>query len=45
MSKQKKKLEKIGMSKQLNIILADRDKQQEDSLYDWIKKELTTFPR
>ncbi len=43
-SEQKKKLEKIGMSKQLNIILADRDKQQEVSLYDWIEKGTNDLP-
>ena len=43
-SEQKKKLEKIGMSNKLIIILADRDKQQEDSLYDWIEKGTNDLP-
>ena len=43
-AEQKKKLENIGLSNQLNIILADRNRQEEDSLYDWIKKGTHELP-
>lgn len=43
-AKQKKKLENIGMSHQLTIILADRNREEEDSLYDWIEKGTHELP-
>ncbi|NYF23758.1 long-chain fatty acid--CoA ligase [Sporosarcina sp. JAI121] len=43
-SEQQKKLEKIGISNQLIIIVADRDKQQEDGLYEWIAKGTNRLP-
>ena len=42
--KQTKKLEKIKMINQLIVILADRDKQQEDSLYGWIEEGTNELP-
>lgn len=43
--KQKKKLEKIGMTDQLIIILADREKPQEDTLYGWIEEGYNELPQ
>lgn len=43
-AKQKKKLENIGLHHRLNIILADRNREEEDSLYDWIEKGTPELP-
>ncbi|MER2090326.1 MAG: long-chain fatty acid--CoA ligase [Sporosarcina sp.] len=43
-SEQQKKLEKIGISNQLIIIVADRNKKQEDGLYEWIAKGTNELP-
>lgn len=42
--KQTKKLETINMLDQLLVILADRDKHPEDSLYGWIEKGINELP-
>lgn len=42
---QKKKLKQIGLDDQLTIILAIRDKNQEDGLYYWIAEERNELPK